>query len=74
MSELLRTNDAVLLSFAQALLNDAGIGNFMADFNMSIFEGSIGLLPRRIMVETERLAEARQLLADAGLAGELRDP
>lgn len=52
MSELLRTNDAVLLSFAQALLNDAGIGNFIADFNMSIFEGSIGLLPRRIMVET----------------------
>lgn len=73
MIELLRTNDAVLISFVEALLRDAGVTYFIADSNMSVIEGSIGILPRRIMVAGERIDEARRLLADAGIAGELED-
>jgi len=71
MIELLRTNDAVLISFVEALLRDAGVAYFVADSNMSVIEGSIGILPRRIMVADDRVDEARRLLADAGIAGEL---
>ena len=73
MIELLRTNDAVLLSFVEALLRDADLAYFIADSNMSVIEGPIGILPRRIMVADDRLEEASQLLADAGIAGELED-
>jgi len=65
--ELLRTNDQVLLSFVQALLRDAGITALLADSNMSIMEGSIGMLPRRLLVAEEHIAAARQVLQDADL-------
>ncbi|MCB1529113.1 MAG: DUF2007 domain-containing protein [Hyphomicrobiaceae bacterium] len=67
MRELLRTNDQVLLSFVQALLRDAGITALLADSNMSIMEGSIGMLPRRLLVAEEHIAAARQVLQDADL-------
>jgi Protein of unknown function (DUF2007). len=73
MRELIRTNDAVLLSFAESLMRDAGIHCMIADQTMSILEGSLGLLPRRFLVEEERADEARNILVDAGLASELRD-
>lgn len=73
MQELIRTNDAVLLSFAESLMRDAGIHCLIADQGMSILEGSLGLLPRRFLVEQERADEARAILVDAGLAQELRD-
>lgn len=72
MKELIRTNNAVVLSFATSLLNDAGIHSLVADQSMSILEGSLGLLPRRLLVEAERAQEARRLLVDAGLEAELR--
>lgn len=72
MIELLRTNDAVLISFVEALLRDAGIAFFVADNNMSVVEGSLGILPRRVMVAEDDIAEARKLLADAGIAGEIK--
>ena len=72
MEELIRTNDPVVLSFAEALLRDAGIEAFIADTNMSILEGSLGVLPRRLMVARDRITEARRLLADAGIGGETR--
>jgi hypothetical protein len=72
MIELLRTNDAVLLSFAEALMRDAGIRFFVADRNMSIIEGSIGILPRRLLVDEEDVEEARRILEDAGIAHEIR--
>ncbi|MCV0395394.1 MAG: DUF2007 domain-containing protein [Rhizobiaceae bacterium] len=71
MIELIRTNDAVLISFVEALLRDAGIGCFVADQNMSVIEGSLGILPRRILVDAEDEAQARRLLADAGIAHEI---
>ena len=67
MVELFRSNDPVLLSFAGALMRDSGIGYFVADENMSIVEGSLGILPRRFMVEEEELETARRLIADAGI-------
>lgn len=73
MRELIRTNDAVLLSFAESLMKDAGIHCLIADQGMSILEGSLGLLPRRFLVEDERSDQARRILIDAGLADELRD-
>ncbi len=73
MKELIRTNDAVVLSFAESLMKDAGIGCFIADQGMSILEGSLGLLPRRFMVDEDDEQEARQVLIDAGLEAELRD-
>jgi len=74
MEELIRTNDLVLISFVEALLRDAGIELWVADQNMSIIEGSLGILQRRVMVPADRLAQARRLLTDAGIGGELRPP
>jgi len=72
MIELLRTNDPVVISFAEALLREAGIEHFVADQNMSVLEGSLGVLPRRVMVAGDHIERARQLLADAGIAGEIK--
>ena len=72
MQELIRTNDAVLLSFAESLMKDAGIACFVADESMSVLEGSLGLLPRRFLVEEARAEEARLILVEAGLEEELR--
>lgn len=71
MIELVRTNDAVLISFIEALLRDAGIDFLVADQNMSVLEGSLGVLPRRVLVTAESLKEAELLLADAGIGGEV---
>lgn len=71
MEELLRTNDLVLISFAEALLRDAGIEPFVADQNMSVVDGSLGVLPRRILVPEGDLAAARQVIENAGIGGEL---
>ena len=72
MIELIRTNDAVLLSFAESLMKEAGIHCLIADEGMSILEGSLGMLPRRFLVEGDREVEARRILKDAGLEAELR--
>jgi hypothetical protein len=66
MREVLRSNDAVRLSWLVALLADAGIEAVLFDAHMSIVEGSIGALPRRLMVEEADHARALKVLADAG--------
>lgn len=73
MIELIRTNDQVVISFVEALMRDAGITVLVADQNMSIMDGSIGVLPRRILVGDDDAEEARRILTDAGIAGEMRD-
>jgi hypothetical protein len=70
--ELVRTNDAVLVSAIEALLQGAGIPYAVLDRNMSVLEGSLGILPRRILVGAEHAANARRVLEDAGLGHELR--
>ncbi len=57
MIELLRTNDVVVISFVEALMRDAGIGCFVADQNMSVMDGSLGILPRRVMIDAARADE-----------------
>ncbi len=73
LDELMRTNNAVTLSLAQTLLKDADIMFLLADENMSILEGSIGLLPKRLLVDSDEIMRARRLMSDAGLGNELRD-
>lgn len=72
MREIVRTNDAVLISAIEALLKGAGITHMVLDQNMSVLEGSLGMLPRRILVADDQAARARRLLTDAGLGHELR--
>jgi Putative prokaryotic signal transducing protein len=72
MRELVRTNDMVLISAIVALLDAAGIKSMVLDQNMSVLEGSLGMLPRRILVADGQVLRARQLLEDAGLGHELR--
>ncbi|MCK0151632.1 DUF2007 domain-containing protein [Marivita sp. S6314] len=67
MEELLRTNDITLIPLARAVLEDEGIASFELDVNMSVLEGSIGILPRRLMVRTDELDEARRILREYGV-------
>lgn len=72
MREIVRTNDAVLISTIEALLKSADIPHVVLDQNMSVLEGSLGILPRRVLVPEDRALDARQLLQEAGLSHELR--
>jgi hypothetical protein len=72
MREIVRTNDAVLITAIEALLKGAGIPHTVLDRHMSVLEGSIGMLPRRILVEDDQVSRARRVLSDAGLGHELR--
>ncbi|MBM1220374.1 DUF2007 domain-containing protein [Ponticoccus sp. SC2-23] len=64
MKELLRTNDPTIIAFATALLDGEGIDSFQMDVNMSVLEGSIGILPRRLMVRDADLFRAERVLRD----------
>ena len=72
MRELVRTNDPVLVTAIEALLKGADIPHVVLDQNMSVLEGSLGILPRRILVAEEHVADAREILQEAGLGHELR--
>lgn len=65
MKELIKSNDAVLLSFVEALLKDARIPYQIADQHMSIIEGSLGVLPRRVLIDDEDYETARDILSAA---------
>lgn len=64
MKELLRTNDPTVIAFAEALLDGEGIATFVLDANTSVLEGSIGILPRRMMVADRDLFMARAIMRD----------
>jgi hypothetical protein len=72
MREIVRTNDAVLISAIEALLTGARIEHMVVDQNISVLEGSIGIFPRRILVGEDQLQAARRLLQEAGFGSELR--
>lgn len=72
MREVVRTNDPVLLSAIGALLDGARIPHLVFDQNMSVLEGSIGILAQRVLVPDDLVEKTRRLLTDAGLAHELR--
>jgi Putative prokaryotic signal transducing protein len=68
MRELLRSNDLVHLSWARAMLAAEGIDSLLLDDHVSGIEGSIGAIPRRLMVPEELFERAEQVLARAGAA------
>ena len=62
MKELLRSNDPVLISYLEHRLREAGIEPLILDAYTSIVEGSLGILPRRMMVTEEDHPEASRIL------------
>lgn len=64
MQELMRTNDITLTALVRAILDEAGIPMFELDVNMSVLEGSIGILPRRMMVASRDHERALRILSD----------
>ena len=64
MKELLSTNDPTMIAFASALLEGEGIDSFQMDVHMSVLEGSIGILPRRLMVREKDFFQASAVLRD----------
>lgn len=67
MRILLQTNDAVLISFVESLLSEANIEHTVLDGHMSVMEGSIGILPRRVVVADEDWGRAIDLMTEAGV-------
>ena len=72
MEELLRTTAITVTAYAQAILVDAGIETFELDVNMSVLEGSIGILPRRLMVRTADLDAAKVLMREYNIVMQSR--
>lgn len=71
MIAVLKTVNPATLNFAQAILKDSGIEHFVMDQNMSLVEGSIGIIPRRLMVIDDDGPAAIRALELAGLEGEI---
>jgi hypothetical protein len=67
MIEVLRTNDPTIIAFASALLGAEDIDCFVFDVHMSALEGSIGMMPRRLMVARDDAFGARATLSANGL-------
>jgi hypothetical protein len=67
MKELLRTTDPSVMAFAKALLDGEDIEWFELDVHMSILDGSLGILPQRLMVIDADLAAAERTLRDNGI-------
>lgn len=65
MIEVMRTTDPVQLSFALAVLEDAGLSPFVADRFMSAAEGGISAFPRRVLVPEAVAEEAKAVLREA---------
>ncbi len=73
MVELIRSNDLVHLSWAQAMLEGMGIPCLLADQYTSGMEGGIDALPRRLLVPEAQLARARNVLDEAAQAPVIDD-
>ena len=67
MKELFSTNDITKVIYAETILNSNNIVSFILDENISVLEGSIGILPRRLMVLENNYEQALELLEDFGL-------
>ena len=71
MREIMRTTNPALISFVEDILNEAEIIYMVADQNISVMEGSIGVFPRRILVDDDQVPNARSLLEAADLSDDL---
>ena len=72
MAELVRTNEPGLIAVIESLLTGAGIPYQVTARNMSVLEGSIGAIQKRVLVPDEQETAARELLTDADLGDWLR--
>jgi hypothetical protein len=72
MKELFRTNDPTVISFVEVVLSEKGIELFVFDTNASVLDGSIGILPRRMMVINDDHLAAKRAITLAGLEHELK--
>ena len=62
MRAILKTTDSVVISYAANLLSQEGIESIVFDAHASIMDGSVGILPRRLMVADEDSSRAQSLL------------
>lgn len=65
MREVLKTNNPVELNFAEVVLADAGIELIVFDGHMSVMDGSMVILPRRLMVADAVADRAEKILREA---------
>jgi Putative prokaryotic signal transducing protein len=73
MRPIVVTTDPVLLSFAKTILADAQIEAVELDLHTSAIEGSLGVLPRRLVVSSAAWTAARDALVAAGIGDEIFD-
>ncbi|MEN9017680.1 MAG: DUF2007 domain-containing protein [Hellea sp.] len=74
MTPILKTVNMATLNYAQAILKEADIPFFTMDENVSIIEGSIGIIPRRLMVLDDDFEDAVDVFKLAGLSNEIHQP
>ena len=65
MRPVLVTTDPVVLNYAANVLSQEGIESVVFDTHASVMDGSMGFLPRRLMVLDEDFAHAQTLLGEA---------
>jgi hypothetical protein len=70
LKTLVKSNNIVLIGYVRSLLDGADLPHALLDTNMSVLEGSLGVLPQRVVVAEEDFARARMVLHEAGLADE----
>lgn len=65
MRAILKTTDPVMLDYAANVLSQEGIESVVFDTHASVMDGSMGFLPRRLMVLDEDFTRAEALLREA---------
>jgi hypothetical protein len=65
MRVVLKTNNSVVLSYATHVLEESGIAVVVFDTHASIMDGSMAMVPRRLMVADEDFMRAQRLLREA---------
>lgn len=65
MRAVLKTIDPVVLTYAANLLSQEGIESVIFDTHASVMDGSMGFLPRRLMVSDDDFVRAEKLLRQA---------
>ncbi|HET7083269.1 MAG TPA: DUF2007 domain-containing protein [Rhizomicrobium sp.] len=65
MRAVLKSLDPVVLNYAANVLSQEGIESVVFDTHASVMDGSMGFLPRRLMVRDDDFSRAEKLLRDA---------
>ena len=70
MRAVLKTTNLVVIDYAANLLGQEGIETVIFDAHASVMDGSMGFLPRRLMVADDDFPRAEALLR-AAIPGEM---